>query len=752
MNPARCLLRVPHGCGPPAGSPLRRSVRWATAAGHEGGRYGHAERKASTVAYEPEELAQSDKVSGARTRRPFILGATMRGMINRSRQRLGLPAVYDWRKFTSEAVKVQSELCGLDDPRALQQVERERRAKSGSTLSQKRDQSRTGLKKKQFSHLAQTSSMMRAPIKTHPIQELMNKRQFKDSVAISRIVNESNKESICAAWAALGKPTLHPSRVSYVPRAPVITIMGHVDHGKTTLLDYLKKSDIASGEAGGITQSIGAFQVTVPGSDVPITFIDTPGHAAFANMRQAGLNATDIVVLVLSAVDGIQPQTVEVIQAVQAAGLPLVVAFNKIDRVQDVEGTLVKLHNELRAQNVVLEEDGGDVLSCGVSAKTGQGVGDLLENIMMQAELLELQTAVPCRAEAQVLENTSVSTTQSNTLNPTFTNNGRVNVIVKRGVLAPGMNIVSGEHMVKITGLFDDAGNALKQALPSQPCAVTGFGRRAPGPNSIIADAGRRVQPKEWKAFWDALQRAKSEMKDLPEIVSNQQAMLFWEPRADIPDEVCKRHGAACAPLPLPPLQPLTPPHPHRHCPCGKSVTKLPHCALCSRRSRRAWSTQWRRLWNTSRTLTTSSVGYASTPTTTILFASVKGTTILVSPRLSILFFDPPLFPLLRPQVISKGVGDIDDTDGQLYQQRPDMSQIVGVGIDDKSLDTYEVCIIYEIKLRACKHGGNTTTTTPPTTAPPRSRVRDLSHDRRHQRAHGRFLPSEDGGRSPGPC
>jgi translation initiation factor IF-2 len=187
--------------------------------------------------------------------------------------------------------------------------------------------------------------------------------------------------------------------VPQLPRPPVVTIMGHVDHGKTSLLDYIRRTKVAAGEAGGITQHIGAYHVKTPRGI--ITFLDTPGHEAFTAMRARGAQATDIVILVVAADDGVMPQTKEAISHAKAGNVPLVVAINKIDK---PEANPERVKQELVANDVMPEDYGGDVPFIPVSAKTGQGVDDLLENVLLQAEILELKAPKDAPAKGVVIE------------------------------------------------------------------------------------------------------------------------------------------------------------------------------------------------------------------------------------------------------------------------------------------------------------------------------------------------------------
>jgi translation initiation factor IF-2 len=250
------------------------------------------------------------------------------------------------------------------------------------------------------------------------------------------------------------------------PRPPVVTIMGHVDHGKTSLLDYIRRTKVASGEAGGITQHIGAYHVETERGT--ISFLDTPGHAAFTQMRARGAKLTDIVVLVVAADDGVMPQTAEAIQHAKAAKVPLIVAINKIDK-SDADPSRVK--NDLLGQDVVAEEFGGDTQMVELSAKTGQGVDTLLDAISLQAEVLELRAVPDGRATGVVIESAL--------------DKGRgpvATVLVQQGLLQKGDYLVCGTQYGRVRALFDETGKQVQDAGPSIPVQVLGL--------SGVPDAG----------------------------------------------------------------------------------------------------------------------------------------------------------------------------------------------------------------------------------------------------------------------
>jgi len=246
-----------------------------------------------------------------------------------------------------------------------------------------------------------------------------------------------------------------------LPRAPIVTVMGHVDHGKTSLLDYIREATVADGEAGGITQHIGAYEVTVGDEDKKITFLDTPGHEAFTAMRARGAKVTDVSIIIIAADDSIMPQTKEAISHSQAAGVPMVFAINKIDK---PGANPDKIKTELAAMNILVEEWGGEFQSQDISAKTGAGIDDLLEKVLLVSELLELQ-ANPDRAAIGAILEASLD-------------KGRgyvAKTLIQTGTLNIGDPIVAGEHSGKVKAMFNERGKRIKSAGPATPVLVLGL-------------------------------------------------------------------------------------------------------------------------------------------------------------------------------------------------------------------------------------------------------------------------------------
>jgi len=242
-------------------------------------------------------------------------------------------------------------------------------------------------------------------------------------------------------------------------RAPIITVMGHVDHGKTSLLDYIRKANVIEGESGGITQHIGAYEVNV--NDEKIAFLDTPGHEAFTAMRARGAQVTDLVIIVVAADDDVMPQTKEAISHAQAAGVPIIFAINKIDK-PNANPDNVK--TQLSAMNLLIEEWGGSIQSQDISAKTGQGIDELLEKVLLEAEILELKANPNKNATGAVVE--------------ALLDKGRgyvTTILVQAGTLKIGDYILAGKHSGKVKAMFDDKGNNLKVAGPSTPVSILGL-------------------------------------------------------------------------------------------------------------------------------------------------------------------------------------------------------------------------------------------------------------------------------------
>ena len=319
--------------------------------------------------------------------------------------------------------------------------------------------------------------------------QMVTNNQMLDQETAMIIVEEMGHKAIAAKAddpeSLLGELETTQEQFPAVPRPPVVTIMGHVDHGKTSLLDYIRRAKVAAGEAGGITQHIGAYHVKTPRGIV--TFLDTPGHEAFTAMRARGAQATDIVILVVAADDGVMPQTKEAIAHARAAGVPLVVAINKIDK---PEANIERVKGELVQNEVLPEEYGGDVPFCPVSAKTGKGVDELLENVLLQAEMLELKAPDKGPAKGLVIESRL--------------DKGRgpvASILVQSGLLQKGDIVLAGQCFGRVRAMINEMGNQVNQAGPSIPVEIQGL--------SDVPSAGDEliVVPDERKAREVALFR-----------------------------------------------------------------------------------------------------------------------------------------------------------------------------------------------------------------------------------------------------
>ncbi|KAI4204327.1 MAG: hypothetical protein LQ350_001307 [Teloschistes chrysophthalmus] len=301
-------------------------------------------------------------------------------------------------------------------------------------------------------------------------------------------------------------------KAALVPRPPIVTIMGHVDHGKTTLLDYLRKSSVAASEHGGITQHIGAFSVSMPGGR-SITFLDTPGHAAFLSMRQRGATVTDIVILVVAADDSVKPQTIEAIKHAQAAKVPMIVAINKIDK---EDKNIDRVKGDLARYGVEIEDYGGDTQVVHVSGKTGVGLDTLEEAIVAQADIIDMRAQIDGQSEGWVLEATTKKS-------------GRVaTVLVRRGTIRKGDIIVAGSTWAKIRTLKDAAGVQVMQAGPGIPVEVDGW-KDQPAAGDEVLQAESEQQAKSAVAF--RLVRAEKEQLATDMAAVNESRRLEQEKR-----------------------------------------------------------------------------------------------------------------------------------------------------------------------------------------------------------------------------
>jgi len=345
---------------------------------------------------------------------------------------------------------------------------------------EEREAERTRVRVNEFISVSELADLMKVPatqivqlaFKELGLMVTVNQRLDFDQIELiaSEFGYQAVKEEEYAATGETVEET--EAEENLQPRPPVVTIMGHVDHGKTSLLDYVRKANVVAGEAGGITQHIGAYHVTLP-SGKRITFLDTPGHQAFTAMRARGAQVTDIVVLVVSAEDAVMPQTVEAISHAKNAGVPIIVAINKIDL---PTANIQKVKQDLLAHNVVLEEFGGQVLSTPISAKKGTNVDQLLEQVLLQAEILDLKANPDRPASGTVIEAT---------LDP---GKGPVaTILVQKGTLRVGDNFICGKFSGRVRALFDERGKNVKEAGPSIPVQILGFeGTPSPGDNFLV--------------------------------------------------------------------------------------------------------------------------------------------------------------------------------------------------------------------------------------------------------------------------
>jgi translation initiation factor IF-2 len=332
--------------------------------------------------------------------------------------------------------------------------------------------------------LAHKMSVKAAEVIKHLMKlgQMVTINQILDQETAMIVVEELGHTAIAAKLddpEAFLADTETADEAEALPRAPVVTVMGHVDHGKTSLLDYIRRTKVATGEAGGITQHIGAYSVKTDRGVV--AFLDTPGHEAFTAMRARGAQATDIVILVVAADDGVMPQTKEAIHHARAANVPLVVAINKIDK---PEANPDRVKQELVAEEVVPEEYGGDVPFIPVSAKTGQGIDDLLENVLLQAEILELRAPVDAPAKGIVIE--------------ARLDKGRgpvATILVQSGTLHRGDAVLAGVAYGRVRAMLNDTGKPTAEAGPSTPVEIQGLAEvPAAGDEVLVLNDERKAR------------------------------------------------------------------------------------------------------------------------------------------------------------------------------------------------------------------------------------------------------------------
>lgn len=335
-------------------------------------------------------------------------------------------------------------------------------------LAEEKEREKTLIRVNEYVTVSELADMLRVSatdIVTFCFKELgmmvtVNQRLDFDQIEIiaSEFDFEAEREEEYSPATVMTQPEESPEDLE--SRPPVVTVMGHVDHGKTSLLDYVRKTNVIAGESGGITQHIGAYHVNV-GHDRVITFLDTPGHQAFTAMRARGAQVTDIVVLVVAADDQVMPQTVEAISHAKNAGVPIVVAINKIDL---PSANIEKVKQDLLQHDVILEDFGGDTIWSALSAKTGEGVEELLEKILLQADVLD-KKANPNRAAAGIVVESSLDPGKG----PVAT------VLIQQGTLNRGDNFICGHLAGRVRAMFDERGAAVKTAGPSIPVQVIGF-------------------------------------------------------------------------------------------------------------------------------------------------------------------------------------------------------------------------------------------------------------------------------------
>ncbi|TPP46959.1 Elongation factor Tu GTP binding domain family protein [Leishmania donovani] len=427
---------------------------------------------------------------------PETMPHFVKATIQKDRREMGLGEVFDWVEFAKDAIYIPTRSgplwVGSDDPRASKFVRRREKMKR-QPLQRTRQKPGTDQAK---------------ALEDHPLREYFTTpSNLHDPMSVATGLHRAGmiREYDIKHTA---------SKIEYLPRPPIVSIMGHVDHGKTTLLDHLRHTNVAAGEAGGITQNVGAFQVKTPDGHI-ITFIDTPGHAAFTAMREVGATTNDLIVLIVSAVDGVQPQTREVIELAQRKGTPMVVAVTKIDRQPDCD----YVKDQLVANGVELEEKGGDVQLVKICAKDGRGIPELLEALHLQAELCEVATPTPSRAELYVLESRNLGVSE-------------VAAVVRCGTVKPGQVFVTGTVYGTVKRILDDHGATLDEARPSIPVVLHGF-RVPPKPGSVMMQVSSEKHAEKFSYFMREVYTVEGNRENYLQILNQERQGLIHGRKPD---------------------------------------------------------------------------------------------------------------------------------------------------------------------------------------------------------------------------
>ncbi|EPY34443.1 translation initiation factor IF-2 [Angomonas deanei] len=427
---------------------------------------------------------------------PETMPHYVRSAIQNDRREMGLGEVVDWSEFAQDAIYIPTRSgplwVGKDDPRAQRLVRRKEKMKKQPLQKSRR----------------KPGPDMAKELENHPLREYFTTAtNLQDPLSVA---NNLHRAGLLKEYDI--KHTA--SRINYVPRPPVVSIMGHVDHGKTTLLDYLRRTNVASGEAGGITQNVGAFTVKTP-SNKTITFIDTPGHAAFTSMREVGASANDMIIMVVSAADGVQPQTKEVIEIANRSGTPMIVAITKIDRQPKCDF----IKDQLRECGIELEEDGGDVQLVKICARDGTGIPELLDALDLQGELCEISTPEPSRAELTVIESRRTDTHE-------------IAAVVRCGTVKPRQVFVAGIVFGVVKKVLNEFGETVEGAGPSTPVILQGFTAH-PKPGSVLLQVSSEQHAQKYYYFMNEVFKTEGGRESYLQLMNQEQKGNLYNRKPD---------------------------------------------------------------------------------------------------------------------------------------------------------------------------------------------------------------------------